>query len=886
MYSPKPPPPMKAAKVALAITSTAAVRTPPNTTGSASGQVTRKRTWRGLMPSPRAASIEAADTPRSATSVLMTIGGIARKTSATSAGRKPIPKIWLHERQHRKAREHARHVDAGERYVAQKRGAGDKTAERYAERKRARERCARQHEVIADVQHEVVHRRRPVDFRAALPKTPEMIVQSEPGVSGEREASSLPAASPLDDPALYFSRELSWLEFNDRVLEEAIDERNPLLERLKFMAIYGTNLDEYFMIRVAALKQQIAAEVHKRANDGRLPAEQLAAVSERLRESLARFRALLCKEILPALAREGIAIRRYEELGAGQRSALERFFEDRVFPVLTPLAVDQGHPFPYISNLSLSLGVEMYELTDDGPRMHFARVKVPPSLPRLVPLEAFEGEHQYVTLEDVIAHNLGALFPGMDVRASYCFRVTRDADLDLQEDEADDLLRAIESELRRRRFGEPVRLEVEASMPEHLRGMLLEALSLTEVDLYEIDGLLGWSDLMTLANLDRPDLHDAPFTPAIPKRLVGEGDIFAAIREGDLLLHHPYDSFDPVVQFVAAAANDPRVLAIKQTLYRTSGNSPIVGSLVDAVENGKQVAALIELKARFDEENNIQWARNLERVGAHVVYGFPAMKVHAKVILVVRDEPDGIRRYVHFGTGNYNDKTARIYTDLSLFTCRPELGRDVTQSVQSADRVFEVDPLRRVARRADELTQRLSRSDRPRNRARLGRPAQRHRRQAQCDQRRRHRTRALPRIASRRSDRSAWCAACASCGPALPESARRSASAASSGASSNTHASFASRTAATATSTSAAPIGWAVTSTAASKRSFPYWTRCCATTSCVTSSTVYAQDDCKTRWLRSDGTYVRRRPEHGEPAHCAQKMLLEAAQALSTQKVA
>jgi polyphosphate kinase len=516
--------------------------------------------------------------------------------------------------------------------------------------------------------NEEIEHCRDLDFRRSLPnRLFPMIVPSES-----------PAQMPLDDPSLYYSRELSWLEFNDRVLEEAIDERNPLLERLKFVAIFSTNLDEYFMIRVAALKQQIAAEVHKRSNDGRLPAEQLAAISERLRGSLARFSSLLLHELFPALARAGIEVRRYDDLSERQRETLRALFDSRVFPVLTPLAVDQGHPFPYISNLSLSLGVEMYEMTDEGTRMHFARVKVPQSLPRLVPIEAPEGEQHFVTLEDIIAHNLGALFPGMEIRASYCFRVTRDADLDLQEDEADDLLRAIESELRKRRFGEPVRLEVESGMPDHLRAMLLEALALGDVDLYAIDGMLGASDLWTIVNLDRAELHDAPFTPSIPKRLLGETDIFAAIREGDLLLHHPYESFDPVVQFIKQAAQDPQVLAIKQTLYRTSGNSPIVAALVEAAENGKQVAALIELKARFDEENNILWARNLERVGAHVVYGFPAMKVHAKVILVVRDEPDGIRRYVHFGTGNYNDKTAKVYTDLSLFTCRPELGADVT----------------------------------------------------------------------------------------------------------------------------------------------------------------------------------------------------------------
>ncbi|MGP6159063.1 MAG: polyphosphate kinase 1 [Vulcanimicrobiaceae bacterium] len=501
-----------------------------------------------------------------------------------------------------------------------------------------------------------------------------MLAQSDTLTASRRQS----ATPSLDDPSLYYSRELSWLEFNDRVLEEAIDERNPLLERLKFMAIYSTNLDEYFMIRVAALKQQVDAEVHKRSNDGRLPAEQIAAIAKRLHISLARFMDLLRRELLPALEREGIAIERYADLDEQRRAQLRKLFDERIFPVLTPLAVDHAHPFPYISNLSLSLGVEMHEVTPDGPQVHFARVKVPSSLPRFIPIESPAGRYHFVMLEDVIAHNLDALFPGMHIHASHAFRVTRDADLDLQEDEADDLLRAIESELRRRRFGEPVRLEVEASMPPHLRAMLLEALSLNEVDLYPIDGMLGTGELWTLINIDRPELHDAPFTPAIPKRLVGQIDLFAAIREGDILLHHPYDSFDPVVQFVRQAAEDPHVLAIKQTLYRTSGNSPVIAALMEAAEAGKQVAALIELKARFDEENNIHWARNLERVGAHVVYGLPGIKVHAKVILIVRDEPDGIRRYVHLGTGNYNDKTARIYTDLSLFSCRPELGADAT----------------------------------------------------------------------------------------------------------------------------------------------------------------------------------------------------------------
>jgi polyphosphate kinase len=495
-----------------------------------------------------------------------------------------------------------------------------------------------------------------------------------------RPTALAPAPVALDDPSLYINRETSWLEFNDRVLEEALDERNPLLERLKFVAIYGTNLDEFFMIRIAGLMQQLAAEVHKRSDDGRTPEEQLELVSQRLRRSLGRMTECLQHHLFPALERHGIRILRYDELDVDTTRAMRRYFEERVFPVLTPLAIDKGHPFPYISNLSISLAVELEETTPDGPISYVARVKVPPSLPRFVPVEtAPRGQHWFVLLEDVIAHNLEALFPGLRVNAWSLFRVTRDADLDLQEDEADDLLRAIESELRRRRFGEPVRLEIEPEMPEHLRAMVLEALELDVSDCYEVDGMLGTADLMTLVNIDDPELHDPPFTPAIPKRLHGQTDMFAVIREGDLLLHHPYESFDPVVQFVNQAATDPDVLAIKQTLYRTSGNSPVVAALLAAAENGKQVAALIELKARFDEENNIHWARTLEREGVHVVYGLAGLKTHAKVTLVVRNEPDGIRRYMHFGTGNYNDRTARVYTDLSLFTCRADLGSDATQ---------------------------------------------------------------------------------------------------------------------------------------------------------------------------------------------------------------
>jgi polyphosphate kinase len=500
-------------------------------------------------------------------------------------------------------------------------------------------------------------------------------------VSAElRPPVEAPAPISLDDPALYINRETSWLEFNDRVLEEALDERNPLLERLKFIAIYGTNLDEFFMIRIAGLMQQLAAEVHKRSDDGHTPEEQLDMVSRRLRRSLARMTDCLENQLFPALEDHGIRILGFDELDADTARAMRRYFEERVFPVLTPLAIDKGHPFPYISNLSISLAVELEETMPDGPIRYVARVKVPGSLPRFVPVEsAPRGQRWFVMLEDIIAHNMEALFPGLRVKASYLFRVTRDADLDLQEDEADDLLRAIESELRKRRFGEPVRLEVEPAMPESLRVMVREALELDEGDCYEVGGMMGTADLWTLVGIDDAELHDPPFTPTIPKRLIGQTDLFAVIREGDLLLHHPYESFDPVVQFVQQAASDPDVLAIKQTLYRTSGNSPVVAALLGAAENGKQVAALIELKARFDEENNIHWARTLERVGVHVVYGLAGLKTHAKVTLVVRNEPDGIRRYMHFGTGNYNDRTARTYTDLSLFTCRADLGSDATQ---------------------------------------------------------------------------------------------------------------------------------------------------------------------------------------------------------------
>jgi polyphosphate kinase len=531
---------------------------------------------------------------------------------------------------------------------------------------------------------------------------------------------------PLDDPSLYFSRELSWLEFNERVLEEALDDGTPLLERLRFVSIYGTNLDEFFMVRIAAIKQQIEAQVHKRSEDGRSPTEHLLAISERLRVSLARQMRLLNETLLPAIDEHGIRILRSSELDEDRRAQVDRMFDERVFPVLTPLGVDAGHPFPYISNLTLSLAVELEEVTADGVELHFARVKIPQTLTRFVPLDSPEGEQHFVLLEDLIAQHLPALFPGMQVRESYLFRVTRDADLDVQEDEADDLLAAIESELQRRRFGEAVRLEVERGMPEYIRDLLLEALDLAASDCYEVDGIIGLGDLLALVNLSgHAQLHDLPFTPAIPKRLVGAADLFAAVRESDILLHHPYESFDPVLQFVRQGAEDPNVLAIKMTLYRTSGkDSPIVRALLDAAENGKQVAVLIELKARFDEENNIEWARRLERAGVHVVYGFAGLKTHAKVTLVVRQDDDGIRRYMHFGTGNYNEKTARFYTDMSLFTCRTELGTDTSELFNALTGFSKVtdyeDLLVAPVNMRRELTGLI---DREAEHARAGRPA-------------------------------------------------------------------------------------------------------------------------------------------------------------------
>ena len=496
----------------------------------------------------------------------------------------------------------------------------------------------------------------------------------------------------LNDPQYYFNREISWLEFNKRVLSEATAPRTPLLERLKFLAIFSSNLDEFFMVRVAALKQQVAADVRKLPPDGKTPSEQLELISQRLPPTVVEQHRHFEKVLRPQLAREGIYVLDYMDLNQEQRVYLQNYFEEQIFPVLTPLAVDPSHPFPHISNLSLNLAVVVKD--PETKEELFARVKVPAVLPRFVPMPEELRQRQKkqpviwtgVPLEQVIAHNLEFLFPGMNIQEYHLFRITRNADLAVEEDEADDLLLAIEQELRKRRLGGSiVRLEIQSTMPEALRGMLIEEMELKDRDVYEVEGLMGLGDLMSFLALPLPELKDPVWTRQIPPRLRVAAsdeeveDFFSVIRQSDLLLHHPYHSFSStVLRFITQAAHDPKVLAIKMTLYRTSGDSPIVKALISAAENGKQVAVLVELKARFDEKNNINWARKLEQAGVHVVYGLVGLKTHTKVVLVVRREDNHIRRYVHIGTGNYNPKTARLYTDLGLLSCRDELGADLT----------------------------------------------------------------------------------------------------------------------------------------------------------------------------------------------------------------
>ncbi len=499
----------------------------------------------------------------------------------------------------------------------------------------------------------------------------------------------------LRDPQYLISRELSWLEFNRRVLHEAL-----LLEALKYLAIFSSNLDEYFMVRVAALKQQIEAQVSQTTPEGFTPEAHLEAISQVLRPIVAEQHNAFETGLRQQMARVGIRLLDYADLTPQQQIYLQHYFEEQIFPVLTPLAVDPGHPFPYISNLSLNLAVVVKDRQAD--QTHFARVKVPRVLPRFVPLSDDRVEAatplchwQGVPLEQVIAHNLEGLFPGMVIQEYYLFRITRNADLTVEEDEADDLMLAIEQELRKRRLGgSAVRMEIQATTPEPVRQVLMQEMELTEADVYDVNGLLGLGDLMSFTGLPLPELKLPAWTPTVPPAIeflapprVEEPDptqedaeaLFALLRHHDQLLHHPYHSFAATVQrFITQSAHDPHVLAIKMTLYRTSGDSPIINSLISAAENGKQVVVLVELKARFDEENNINWARKLEKSGVHVVYGLVGLKTHTKVTLVVRREGNHIRRYCHVGTGNYNPKTARLYTDLGLLTGREEIGADIT----------------------------------------------------------------------------------------------------------------------------------------------------------------------------------------------------------------
>ena len=490
-----------------------------------------------------------------------------------------------------------------------------------------------------------------------------------------------PSTILLNDPTWYINRELAWIRFNRHVLDEALDHSHPLLERVKFLAIFANNFDEFFMVRVSGLQRQSLQGVRKFPPDGLTPGQQLDAVQAALLPELAIQYSCWHDDILPGLAQNGIHIHNYKDLDERQKAAMHRFFVDQVFPVLTPLAFDSSHPFPFISNLSLNLAIVV---RDPDKKEIFARLKVPTNLfSRLVRVPDPDGNCRndqnahFVYLEDIIAAHLDMLFCGLEVVASFPFRITRDADPEIEVDDASDLLTTVEEIMEQRAHGNPIRIEVECSMHDSICHMFEKKLVVTSAMIHRVGHPVGMADLMQLLSLDRPDLKDALFTPSMPAYLAEGRDIFSAIRHHDILLYHPYDSFTPVVNFIRQAAKDPDVLAIKITLYRVGPNSPIVKALMEARDNGKAVAALIELKARFDEENNIGWARALEHEGVHVVYGVVGLKVHAKLCMVVRREKDGIRRYMHLGTGNYNATTSRIYTDFGFLTCDKQIGEDV-----------------------------------------------------------------------------------------------------------------------------------------------------------------------------------------------------------------
>ncbi|HEY3042176.1 MAG TPA: polyphosphate kinase 1 [Pyrinomonadaceae bacterium] len=499
------------------------------------------------------------------------------------------------------------------------------------------------------------------------------------------DTARLPALLPTAAGAtrLFFNRELSLLEFKSRVLEEGLDQSNPVLERLKFLSIFSSNLDEFFMIRVSGLKEELEENVTELSLDGMTPEEQLREIRQRVMALLKKQTQCLLEQVLPELESAGVHVVGYDSLAPEDQKALRNYFMDRVFPILTPLAVDQSHPFPYISPLSLNLGLMVEAPPGHSPadpkhkhEPRFVRIKVPLVVPRLVPVGKFGTK--FVLLEELIEANRDSLFPGMITGKCYRFRVTRDADIEIREDEAEDLLRLIQQELRRRRFGTPVRLEVSADMPEEMIAYLTESLGLSPDDIYATDGPLNLQDFMSLYDLSRPDLKDEPFCPT-PPRSRGEKSIFDVLKERDILSHHPYDSYDGVTNFIDEAVDDSSVVAIKICLYRTGPDSPIPPALIRAAEKGKQVTALIELKARFDEEHNIEWARKLDEAGVHVVYGILGLKTHGKLTLVVRREGDSLKRYMHIASGNYNPTTSCTYTDVGLFTAGDEVGADATE---------------------------------------------------------------------------------------------------------------------------------------------------------------------------------------------------------------
>src|SRR6201996_2182142 len=509
-----------------------------------------------------------------------------------------------------------------------------------------------------------------------------------------QSSGSAPGAPPAATAALiadklpehrYLNRELSWLDFNARVLALAADTSLPLLERAKFLAIFASNLDEFYMVRVAGLKRRDEMGLSVRSADGLTPREQLRRIGEQTQQIATRHARVFLDSVEPGLAEEGIRIVTWADLDRAERDRLQTYFNEQVLPVLTPLAVDPAHPFPFVSGLSLNLAVTVKQPEDGG--QHFARVKVPDNVDRFVELDVKQGESgkpevRFLPMEELIAAFLPVLFPGLEIVEHHAFRITRNADFEVEEDRDEDLLQALERELARRRFGSPVRLEVSDDMTESMLELLLRELDVDPGDVIEVAGLLDLSSLWQIYRVDRPALKDPPFVPATPPAF-GEREtpksIFSTLRDGDVLVHHPYDSFSTTVQrFIEQAAADPNVLAIKQTLYRTSGDSPIVRALIEAAAAGKQVVALVELKARFDEQANIQWARALEQAGVHVVYGLVGLKTHCKTCLVVRREGSTIRRYCHIGTGNYNSKTARLYEDLGLLTADPDIGADLT----------------------------------------------------------------------------------------------------------------------------------------------------------------------------------------------------------------